>query len=178
MMISLLISACSTTREQGISRAERRHQAKLANLVAVKKAVESRRYIIRMDRLYMTGGSFIDLVPTNNYIVVDGGAASISLAYVGRSIGRPISGINFNGQTTKYKLDSNEGKSVYNIDMEIKFRDTRFDLYVNIGSAGRCNVSVINSRIQSVRYTGYLIPIAESAAGNSGNTDQLKNEIK
>jgi hypothetical protein len=50
MMISLIFSACSTTKEAGVSRAEKRQSMKIAEQAAVKKAVESRRYIIRMQR--------------------------------------------------------------------------------------------------------------------------------
>lgn len=173
VLISLLISACTATKEQGTTRAERKQKAKATELAAVKNAVESRRYIIRMNRIYMTGGGHIDLVPRNNYIVVDGEAASISLAYAGRNFGRPISGINFNGQTTKYNLVSNAAKGVYNIDMEVSFKNTRFTFYVSIGSGGWCNVSVNNSYLEPISYSGRLVPITKPSAVNPGNTDRL-----
>lgn len=172
-LIPLLITACSTTKEAGISRAEKRQIAKAAELATVKKAVESRRYIIKMDRIYMPGGGWVDLVPRRNYIIVDGELASISLGYVGGSFGRPIAGINLNGQATKYKLESNEAKGVYNVNMEVKFQNTRFDLYLSIGSGGRCNVSINNSYIQTVNYTGRLVPVNESVSGNPEKTDPL-----
>lgn len=176
IVICLLISGCSTTKEARISRAEKRQSIKIADQAAVKKAVESRRYIIRMERIYLMGGGFLELVPKNNYIIVDGGAASVSLGYVGRNFGtRPISGINFNGQTIKYELESNEGKGTYNINMEVRYRNDKFDLYLNIGSDGNCNVSVINSNIQTISYSGQLVPIGEPlpGAGNTGKTDRL-----
>jgi hypothetical protein len=170
-LISLLISACSTTRDAGISRAEKRLKAKAAELADVKKAVESRRYIIKMDRIYMTRGGYLDLVPRKNYIIVDGELASISLGYVGGSVGRPVTGINLNGHTTKYTLESNEAKGVYNVNMEVKFQNSRFDLYLTIGSSGTCSVSLINGYIQAVNYSGHLVPISESVPGNSEKTD-------
>jgi hypothetical protein len=173
LMIPFLISACSATKQEGISRADKRHQAKLAEISAVKQAVESMKYIIRMDRLYLLGGGFIDLVPRNNYIIVDRGAASISLGYVGRNFGRPISGINFNVRTTKYKLENNQAKGVYKVDMEVKFSNTKFDVYISIGSEGNCSVSVINSYIESVNYAGHLVPIKETATGGAEDINRL-----
>jgi hypothetical protein len=174
LMIYLVISSCSTTKETGISRAEKRQSIKIAEQASVKKAVESRRYIIRMDRIYLMSGGFLDLVPKNNYIIVDGGAASISLGYVGRQFGiRPISGINLNGQTIKYELESNEAKGVYNVNMEVRYRNDKFDLYFTIGSDGYCNVSVINAYIQTVNYYGQLIPINQPVTGNTGKTGRL-----
>ena len=172
-LIPFLIAACSTTKEVGISRAERRQNAKAAELATVKKAVESRRYIIKMDRIYMPGGGWADLVPRRNYVIVDGELASISLGYVGGSFGRPITGINLNGQATNYKLESNEAKGVYNVNMEVKFKSSKFDLYISIGSSGRCNVSINNSYIQTVNYTGRLVPVSESVSANPQKTDQL-----
>jgi hypothetical protein len=116
----------------------------------------------------------MDLVPKNNFIIVDGGAAAISLGYVGRNYGiRPISGINLNGQTIKYKLESNEGKGTYSINMEVKYKNDTFDLFFTIGSDGYCNVSVINSYIQTVSYYGQLIPISGPATSKTGSTDQM-----
>jgi hypothetical protein len=162
LMICLLVSACSTIKETGISRSEKRESQKLAKQVAVKKAVESRRYIIRMERIYPQGGGFLDLVPKSNFIIVDGGAASISLGYVGRNYGiRPISGINLNGQTVNYKLQSNEEKGVYNVNMEVRNNNNKFDIYLTIGSDGSCSTSVNNSYIQTARYFGHLVPIPE-----------------
>jgi hypothetical protein len=172
----ILISGCSTTKEARISRAEKRQSIKIAEQSVVKKAVESRRYIIRMERIYLMNGGFLELVPKNNFIIVDGGATSISLGYVGRNFGtRAISGINLNGQTIKYELESNEEKGIYKINMGVRFRNDEFDLYFTIGSDGNCHVSVINSNIQSVSYSGQLVPLGEPlhGTGNAGKTERL-----
>ena len=176
IVISLLISGCSTTKEAHISKVEKRQSTKIAEQAVIKKAVESRRYIIRMERIYLINGGFMELVPKNNYIIVDGGAASVSLGYVGRSFAtRPISGINFNGQTSKYNLESNEVKGTYNIKMEVSYKNDKFDLYFNIGSDGYCNVSLNNANIQTVNYYGQLIPIGGPLPGpaNNGKSNRL-----
>lgn len=173
-LISLLISSCSATKEAGISRAEKRTLRKIAEKAAVKKAIESRMYIIKMLRIYTVGGGIIDLIPRNNFIIINGESASISLGYVGRQYGsRPISGINMNGQTIKYELESNEGKGTYNVNMVVQYRNDKFDLYLNIGSDGNCNVSLSNLHIQTIRYTGQLVPIPESGSVIPVKADRL-----
>ena len=176
LVLCLLLSSCSAIKEAHTSKAEKRQSIKIAEQASVKKAVESRRYIIRMERIYMMGGGSQELIPKNNYIIVDGGAASVSLGYVGRYFGtRPISGINFNGQTVKYVLESNEGKGTYNINMEVRYRNDKFEMYLNIGSDGFCNVSIVNANIQTVSYYGQIMPIGEPAPGpvNQKKTDSL-----
>jgi hypothetical protein len=174
VILSLIFSACSTTKEAGISRAEKRTLKKIAEKAAIKKAVESRKYIIKMSRIYTMGGGMIDLIPRNNFIIVNGETASISLGYVGRQYGsRPISGINLNGQTIKYELESKEGKGIYNVNMEVQYRSDKFDLYLNIGADGNCSVSLTNLHIQTIRYTGQLVPIPDSGSGMPVKTDRL-----
>ena len=43
-----------------------------------------RRFIIKFDRLYISHGGTIDLIPKANYIILDGDKVIISAAYVGR----------------------------------------------------------------------------------------------
>jgi hypothetical protein len=49
----IFISSCSTTKEANSSNSELRSEKKLAEQVVIKKAVESRRFIIKLDRLYL-----------------------------------------------------------------------------------------------------------------------------
>ena len=68
----MVISSCSTTREAKSSRIESRKEKNLAEQVMIRKAVESRRFIIKFDRIYFSYGGIVDLVPRANYIIVDG----------------------------------------------------------------------------------------------------------
>jgi hypothetical protein len=158
----LFLLSCTATKETGSERKQKRLEKKLAEQEIVKKAVESRRYIIRMNKIFMTGGYGVDLVPRSNYIIIDGDIASVSLAYIGRSFtSRPISGINFNGHTIKYAMKNDESKGVYNIDLRVEKSSDIFDLYISIGSEGYCSVSINNANIQSVSYRGILVPVHE-----------------
>lgn len=162
--VLLMVSACSYTKEGHISRSENRESKKLAKQELVKSAVESRMYILKMNRLYTYHGGFVDLVPRNNYIIINGSNAQISLGYLGRQyMGRRVSGINFRGETVKYDLKSNETKGIYNIDLKVKASQGNylFDVYITIGSDGFCSASVANALLESVRYSGQLVPITE-----------------
>ena len=48
----MVISSCATNKEANSSRIELRNEKKLAEQAIVKKAVESRRFIIKLERLY------------------------------------------------------------------------------------------------------------------------------
>ena len=156
----ILLSGCAVTNESGTARLESRKMKKMADMAMIRKAVESRQYIIKLDKIYATGGSWADLQPRNNLIIIDGEIASVSLGYIGRSYGsRPISGINFNGHTMGYKLSSDEIKGMYDIEVRVQKGNDRFDFYMSIGSSGNCSVTVNNNYIQSVSYRGSVVPI-------------------
>jgi hypothetical protein len=174
LMTFLIVSACSSTKEVRLANSEKKATRKLAEQVVVKKAVEARRYIIKVNRMYLMGGGFVDMIPTSNFIIVNGESASISLGYIGRQYGgRPISGINMNGETVKYELKSDETKGVYNIDMEVKSNNYKFNLYMTIGSSGSANVSLVNSYIQTVSYSGSLVPIGDRPERNKNSEERL-----
>jgi hypothetical protein len=160
--VVFIFSACSSMKEMSGKRAENRKSRKIAQQAEVKKAVEARRYIIKVDRLYSTRGGYIDLIPRSNFVIVNGEIASISLGYVGSSFSRPISGINFNARTSSYKMESNETRGGYKIQMSVKYGSDKFDVYLTIGTEGHCNISINNAYIQTVNYSGILEPIPNS----------------
>lgn len=159
--IAIILGSCSSSKETTMTKQDKRMTKKLAEQEIIKKAVESRRYIIRIDKLYMTrGGSAIDLVPSSNYVIINGGIASVCLFYSGQSsFSRPISAINFNGHTITYEMKSDQGKGLYNINTRVKKGADNFDFYITIGTSGSCSLSVINPHIQSVTYKGEVMPI-------------------
>jgi hypothetical protein len=163
LSVVLVFSACTSTKELSSNRAENRKLKKLAEQGVITKAVESRRYIIKVNRLYTTGGGIWDLVPQSNFIIINGEIASISLGYIGRTyFSRPISGINLNGRTIDYKMESNETKGIFKIQMAVKVGADKFNVYLTIGDEGNCTISLNNPYIQSVSYSGTLVPLADS----------------
>ena len=59
----VLISSCTTTKEAKSARAELRKDKKLADQALVKNAVESRRFLVKFDRIYYRFGGIIELIP-------------------------------------------------------------------------------------------------------------------
>ena len=127
----------------------------------VKSAVEEKRYIIKLNRLYFTRGGQVDLIPRANFIIIDGEKAIISTAYLGRQYDiKPIAAINMRGKADDYALTNNISKGSYDVKMKVNNgRNTSFDVYLNIGKSGNCTVSVSSLKIESIRYAGYLEPI-------------------
>jgi hypothetical protein len=145
------------------SKAELRGEKKLAEQVMVKNAVETRRYIIKLNRLYFNHGGMADLIPRANYIIIDGEKAIIRTAYLGRQYDiKPIAGINMRGLAIDYALTNKTSKGSYDIKLKAKnSRNASFDVYINISKNGFCTASLSSLKIDNVRYSGYLVPISD-----------------
>ena len=164
IIISLmLMSSCTTTREAKSSRVELRKEKKYTEQVLVKNAVESRRYIIKLNRIYLNYGGMLDLLPRANFIIIDGDKAIISTAYMGRQFDiKPIAGINMRGRTLDYAVNNRLSKGSYEINMKIDNGGSNsFEVYLTISKNGNCNASVSSLRIDNIRYSGYLVPISD-----------------
>jgi len=160
LSIAAFAVSCSSSKETAMSGPDARKSKKLANEEVIKKAVESRRYVIKFNKLISAGGGYIDLIPSSNFVIMNGGIASVSLFYSGRSmLSRPISAINFNGHAITYEMKSDQGKGMYSINRRVKKGADNFDLYISIGKGGSCSLSVVNPHIQSVTYQGTVMPI-------------------
>jgi hypothetical protein len=160
LAMAVVVSSCSTSKEASADKGNVKKEKKLARQTEIKQAVESRRFIVKVNRIYMQGGGFRDLVPSRNYIIVDGEIASISLGYLGRSYGaRPITGINFHGHTIKYEMVNKQSNGSYDITMRVSKDNDTFDFYITVQPSGHCTVSVNNLNIQSVNYNGEVVPV-------------------
>lgn len=160
-----LLTACTATKEVTSSDKISSAEKKAAEQTAIRKAIESRKYVIRADRIQPSGGLPVDLVPRHNFIIINGELASVSLAYLGRSFGtRQITGINFNGRTGKYQMKYNEAKGTYDVYVEVIRDNDKFDLYLTLGTGGYCSFSINNSYIQTMNYSGTIEPLAENPA--------------
>lgn len=154
----LLITSCTATKEAGIS-GEARKQKELMNQALVKDAIETRRFIVKFERLYLTGG-MVELKPRANYLIVDGDKAIISATYFGRQYDiRPIAGINIRGNASDYERTDKVSKGIYRIRMKVENQAASFDVYLTVGKDGSASASVNSLRIDNARYTGYVVPI-------------------
>ena len=159
----MVISSCVTTKETRFSRSETRKEKKIANQDEVRKAVESKRYIIKLEKLYNTRGGITYLMPRSNYIIVDGERAIISAAYLGRQYDvRGIAALDMLGRAMNYELTSNLSKGMYEVKMKINNGNTSFDVYLSISKNGTCSASVSNIKIDYIRYSGYIVPIKDT----------------
>jgi hypothetical protein len=109
LFISLVVLAsCTTTKEAKSSKAELRKEKKFIEQALVKNAVESRRYIIKFDRIYFSFGGIIDLIPRANFLIIDKDRAILNTAYLGRQYDiKPIAAINVRGRAFDYAVNDN-----------------------------------------------------------------------
>jgi hypothetical protein len=157
------MSSCSTTKEAKTSRVEVRKEKKLIEQATVKSAVESKRYIIKFDRLYFTYGGIRELIPRANFLIVDREKAILNTAYLGRQFDiKPISAINIRGRAVDYAVTDNLSKGSYEVKMKVNNGGSNtFDVFITISKNGYCSISVSSLKIDNVRYAGYLVPITD-----------------
>lgn len=170
----IAISSCATNKEARSSRIELRKENKLAEQAVVKGAVESRRFIIKLDRLSLSRGGIVDLIPRRNYIIIDGKRVIIRAGYLGRQWDiKPIAGINIIGETINYELTNNAYKGSYKLKMKVKNGNTSFDVYISIGKNGSCDASLSNLNIDMVRYSGHIVPIKEKTDNTTQESEMI-----
>jgi len=161
--ILALLTSCSTSKEAKTSRIEKRQNQKIITAELVKNAVENRKYIIRLDRLYPTRGGIVHLLPRSNYIVIDGNIASVRAAYLGRQYDiQPIAGIRLAAKTEDYSINKNFDKQEYKINLKLSRGGDTFDVSLNIKSNGKCSASFSSLKIDVIHYSGDIIPIPDN----------------
>lgn len=163
VFVPLMMLSCSTSKEAASARSETRKEKKITDELLVKNAVESRKYIIKLQRLYSMRGSYFDLVPRENYIIIDGDKAVISTAYLGRQYDiRPIAAINTRGRAEDYEVTTKLNKGKYEVSLKVNNGGPNsFTVFLTIGKNGNCYASVSSLKIDNVRYSGYLVPIMD-----------------
>ncbi len=170
----VIISSCSTTKEAKSSRIESRNDKKLATQEIIKNAVESRRFIVKLDRLFLTYGGTVQLVPRANYIIVDREKGIISTAYFGRQYAyKPIAAINMFGKTMDYEITNNTAKGAYKIKLKVADGGTSFDVYLDISKSGSCSASISSLLITNLSYSGHVVPITKSTNPSLQNKDVI-----
>lgn len=171
----MVMSSCATTKESKLSRVELRNEKKIAKQTEVKNAVESRRFIIKLDRLYFTRGGIVDLIPTANYIIIDGEKAIINTAYLGRQYDiRGIAAINMLGRSKNYELTTDVSRGRYEIKMKVNnVGSNSFEVYLDISKNGYCNASINSLKIDNIRYSGYIVSIQNNTRSPNQNSDVI-----
>jgi hypothetical protein len=155
-----ILSSCATSKVENTADKESVDVQKAFNQAEIRQAVEMRRFLIKFDRLYVSHGGTIDLIPKANYIILDGDRVVISAAYAGRQFStRPIKGIDMRGQAVSFELKNNTSKGLYEIRMKVKNDYNSFDVYVTVTDEGHCNTSLTSYKIERIRYTGSFIPL-------------------
>jgi hypothetical protein len=159
----VVISSCTTTKEAKSSRAELRKEKNLVDQALVKNAVESRRFLIKFDRIYFNYGGMIELIPKANYLIVDRDKAILNTAYLGRQYDiKAVAAIDIRGKAIDYAVTDNLSKGSYEIKMKVKNNgSSSFDVFIRIGKNGNCTASVSSLKIDNVRYDGYLVPLRD-----------------
>ncbi|MBP8958836.1 MAG: DUF4251 domain-containing protein [Bacteroidales bacterium] len=162
ILSTILFPACSGSKSASSEGSSSSGEKKAAEKFFIRKAIEERKYVIMVDRIIPSRGRPVELVPRNNFIIIDGELASVSMAYLGRSFGiRKITGINFNGHIGRYEMKTDDKKDVYKINVEVIKDNDKFNIYMSLGANGFCSISVTNPYIETVNYHGTIVPLED-----------------
>ena len=156
----VILTSCATTKVEETSKNESGRYKNTFQQEQIRQAVEMRRFIVKFDRLYISHGGTIDLIPKANYIILDGDKVIISAAYVGRQYSyRPVKGIDMVGRAVSFEMKNNSTKGSYEIRIKVTNNINTFDVYLTVNNDGHCNTSLTSYKIDHVRYTGNFIPL-------------------
>jgi hypothetical protein len=139
------------------------NEEKIAQQEIVKKSVESGRFIIKLDRIYLRRGGIADLRPRANYIILDKGNALISTAYIGRQYEvLPILALKMAGKATISDIERHSKNGKYLIKMKVENGSETLNLTLRISSNGSCDASISGLMIDNTSYSGKLVPVKEN----------------
>ena len=157
---AIFLASCASTNVQETAEKVPSGEEKLVQQADIRQAVEMHRFLVKFDRMYISNGGRIDLIPKSNYIILDGDRVVISAAYAGRQFSsRPIRGIDMVGKAVSFELKDKVSRGLYEIKMKVANDLNTFDVYLTVSNEGYCNASLNNYKIDHVRYTGNFIPL-------------------
>lgn len=153
------LTSCATSDLSKTARNELKLEKKAAQKENVQKTVESGDFLIKMDRLQIPRGGFVQILPSSNYIIYSNGYVRMRLGYIGRSYDfRGITGINLKGVATKYELTRVDEKGAYNMNIVVDDKGDRFNINLSVRGDEYCDATISNIRIETIRYSGRLVP--------------------
>jgi len=156
----VILTSCATTKVEETSINQSGEIKNTFQQDQIRQAVEMRRFIIKFDRLYISHGGTIELIPKANYIILEGDKVIISAAYVGRQFSyRPVKGIDMVGRAISFEMKKNPAKEIYEIRIKVTNNINTFDVFLTVNNDGFCNTSLTSYKIDRVRYTGNFIPL-------------------
>jgi hypothetical protein len=156
----IVLTSCATSKVEKSSKNESGSITNILHQAEIRQAVEMRRFVIKFDKLYISHGGIIDLIPKSNYMLLDGDKVVINAAYAGRQYNnRPIKGIDMIGHAVSFEMKNNSSKGIYEIRMKVKNDQNTFDVFVTVTIDGYCNTSLTSYKIDPVRYTGNFLPL-------------------
>ena len=156
----VILTSCATTKVEETKPIESGEAENIFQQELIRQAVEMRRFIVKFDRLYISYGGAIDLIPKANYIILDGDKVIISAAYIGRQFSyRPVKGIDMVGRAISFEMKKNPAKEIYEIKIRVTNNINTFDVYLTVNNDGFCNTSLTSYKIDRVRYSGNFIPL-------------------
>ncbi|WP_075591126.1 DUF4251 domain-containing protein [Labilibacter marinus] len=152
--------------KRAMAREEKKKEQELIDnqlRLITKVAVDSAQWVLEADRLSGRKGGTINVSSTLNFIAIEGDKAFVQLGSNSGLGANGVGGVSVRGNVTKYEVEFNEKRGTYYIVVMVSSSLGVFDIRMNSNSTGQMVDATVkgNSR-HSVRYTGALVPVAQS----------------
>lgn len=175
IFLSFLISLCSFSQDELISKKEqkklakeqkRAEQAEKRNEQAaiIKHLLDSQMFVLEADYISDGRGQRIQVISSINFVAID---STLGLLQIGSPSGlgwNGVGGITVEGKISKYELKTIEGKrgTSYALSIVVMSSIGIYDVHFRISPSGYSDATVRSTVSGQLKYSGHIVPISQS----------------
>lgn len=129
---------------------------------SVLRLINSRRFVLEADYIFIQYGDRIPVTPTINFIMLD--SAQVVMQY-GSGIGvgaNGVGGATAAGRVTRWEMNANDRKQTIDIRISAHTPIGSYDIYLYTDGSGRATARVTGLRPGQLNYDGRLVPLQMS----------------
>ncbi len=130
---------------------------------SISQILESRQFVLEANFLSNMRGRRIYVLSELNFIKVDTTYGVLQIGSL-RGIGyNGVGGVTAEGNITEWKLEKDEKKKNFYLEMNIMTNIGIYDVFINIGADGYAVATVSGLRAGKLEYDGNIVPLDESS---------------
>ncbi|MCF8226797.1 MAG: DUF4251 domain-containing protein [Bacteroidales bacterium] len=144
--------------ERRLEAAEAREQQ--AKLVALM--MKTNAFVLEANMLFDKYGQSTPVSPSINFILVDSLYGVIQVGspmYLGQN---GVGGVTVEGSVSNYEMSKNEKKGTYQVNYLLRSPVGSYDVSMNVSPSGHADARVNGNFSGQLRYSGRLVPPAET----------------
>lgn len=129
---------------------------------SISQILDSKQFVLEADFLDNLRGRRIYVTSTLNFIEVDTTRSVIQIGSVSGIGYNGVGGVTADGQITSWKLEKNEKKKTFYLEMSVLSNIGIYDIYMNINADGKADATLSGLRYGRLEFDGKIVPIEES----------------